>query len=375
MSLFSRLFKTKMPALGATSYQELIDAVGLLLLAAREKRDDSLRRSARLGDLLGLLWQDDAQALKAVYEAFASVERIDRSFVQSLAEHVRAAQPTLPPTAEARYIAVVQALEAEIRSTPMRPRPFPERVIDNEAGSRLVYTLTLARILIPTELHRSVCDLLIAANGAMRDRPDDEGGILQLHLIRDNIDRFLASLAPDAMPGFWEKLRDPVVTEEFWPALRRIRSINAVPYLLDLLPAADDTEGVSVLSVQGQKEVIGVLREIGDIRAVPVLLAIEKRTLPPPEEKKGVQSAWDRALSAKWRERNDLIRTAGQAARYILRSSDSSEARLLRPSAAPLAQGETLLRPAQPFAGTTPANELMRASEEPERQERTDPNA
>jgi hypothetical protein len=209
----------------------------------------------------------------------------------------------------------------------------------------------------------------------MRDRADDEGGILQLHMIRENVERFLASIAPEAMPAFWERLRDPAVSEEFWPALRRIRSISAVPYLLELLPTAEDTEGVSVLSIRGQKEVIGVLREIGDTRAVPVLLAIEKRPLPPPEEKKGVQSAWDRALSAKWRERNDLVRTAGQAARHILRNSNSSEARLLRPSAAPIAQGETLLRPAQPGVGTTPSNELMRASEHSERHERTDPNA
>jgi hypothetical protein len=115
MSLFSRLFKTKVPLLGAVSYQELIDAVGLLLLAAREKRDDSLRHSARLGELLGLLWQDDMQTLKTVYEAFASVERIDRRFVESLAAHVRAAQPSPPSTPEERYAAVVRAMEAEIR--------------------------------------------------------------------------------------------------------------------------------------------------------------------------------------------------------------------------------------------------------------------
>jgi hypothetical protein len=372
MSLFSRLFKSKTPAAGGVSYQELIESVGLLLLAAREKRDDSLRHSPRLGELLGLLWQDDPQALKAVHEAFSSVERIDRNFVQALGLRLRAAQPTPPPTPEGRYAAVVHALEEEIRSSPIQPLPFPERVITTEAGTRLVNTLTLARILLPSELHPSVCDLLIATNRACHGRLDDEASTLHQHLIRDNIHRFLASIAPEEMPRFWERVRDPAVSEEFWPSLRRIRDIDAVPFLLDLLPDAQDEQGESPMSMAGQREVIQALREIGDARAVPMLLAIEKRPLPPPVEKQGIQSAWDRALSATWRERSDLTRLAGQAARHIMRNSNATEAQLLRPSASPSSTGETLLRPIRPDVGTAPSGEMMRASEEPKRTNHTE---
>ena len=142
--------------------------------------------------------------------------------------------------------------------------------------------------------------------------------------------------------------------------------MNAVPFLLDLLPAAQDEQDHSVMSPDGQKEVIQVLKEIGDVRAVPALLAIEKRPLPPPVEKPGIWNEWDRVLSATWRERNELAQLAGQAARHIMRMSDDSGAQLLRPSEMPAKSSETLLRPSSPDSGTTPPEELMRPSEKPE---------
>ena len=114
MSLLSRLFKSKSASVGPAPHENQIEAVGLLLLAAREKRDDSLRDSALLGELLGLLWREDAQALKAVHAAFSSVAKLNREYVETLARRLRALQPTPPPTPEGRYEAVVDVLRAEL---------------------------------------------------------------------------------------------------------------------------------------------------------------------------------------------------------------------------------------------------------------------
>jgi hypothetical protein len=368
MSLFSRLFKPKRMSVGAGPHRELVDAGGLLLLAAREKRDDSLRRSPRFGELLGLLWQDDDQALTAVHDTFSSMEKLDKAYIKDLAVRLRTAQRRPPPSPTGRYEAVVEELSAEIKAMPLQPLPFFQLIVTAPAATRLLNVLTLARILLPPELHQPICELLVANNRACRGRMDDS--VPYQPLIRENIHRFLALIDADAMPHFWEMVRNEAVSEEFWPALRRIRDRDAVPYLLDLLPAAHDEQGLSVMSLDGQKEVIQVLREIGDLRAVPALQAIEKRPLPPPVEKPGIQGTWERDLSKTWRERNDLARLAGQAARHILRNSTEAEAQLLRPSETPHTAGENLLRPTAPGSGTTTPDQLLRPAEETERTNR-----
>jgi len=359
MSLFSRLFKPKTVVSAGASYQELVETVGLQLLAAREKRDDSLRHSARFGELLGLLWQEDREALKAVHAAFNSVEKLDQEFIAALGRRVRTLQPTLPRTPEGRYAAVVQALGDDIAAISLQ---VPETVFTAAETKLFVGILTVARILLPPELHQTVCEFLIASNRVRRNRLEGDDTLPYQELICENIYRFLASLAPETMPTFWAVLRDDAVSKEFWPALRRIRDINAVPYLLELLPAVQDEQGLSAMSLDGQQEVIQVLREIGDLHAVPVLLAMEGR-LPPSVEKPGIQSAWDRALSQAWRERSDLARLAGQTARHILRSTGESETQIQRASGLPSQTGGTLLRPAPPQPGTTPLGEPPRSSD------------
>ncbi len=365
MSMFRRLFKSNKISSVGGSHKDLVEAVGLILLAGREKRDGSLRHSPRLGELLGLLWQDDPQARTAVYDAFSSVERLDRGFIESLGLRLRTEQTAPPPTPESRYGAVVQALRAEL-TVPYTPAT--KRIYPNADTQRILSTLTLARILLPAELHQPICTFLLSFDKLYPLAPNAAD---YLQLVPENIFRFLASISPNEMPTFWAMLRDETVSQEFWPALRRIRDKAAVPYLLEMLPAADDEEGVSAMSMDGQKEIIQALREIGDLRAVAVLLAIEKRPLPPPPDRPGIQSAWDRALSAKWRERNELARVAGQAARHILRNSDAAEAQLLRPSDLPIEIGGRLLRPSQPEQDTTAPEELMRPSNAPQNPKRT----
>jgi len=362
MSLFRRLFKPKMTLVEKPSYEGLLETVGLLLLANRERRDDTLRRSERFGELLGLLWLDDKRAHRVVWEAFNSVEKIDREFVELLARRVYNLQHDLPTVPEGRYAIVVQALQEELTDI---AELVAESVSTSTETKLFVNILTLARILLPAELHGPVCEFLVANNRGRKEDPRGGESLPYQELVRDNIYRFLGALTPDTIPVFWEMLRDETVTMELWPALRRIRGRGAVPYLLDLLPAAEDVQGTSVMNLDGQKEVIQVLREIGDLRAVPALQAMEKRLLPPPEEKAGVQTTWDRALSKTWRERNDLARAAGQAARHILRFSGEAAAQLLRPAEPAAKSGETLLRPFHSDPGATPAEELMRAAEKP----------
>jgi hypothetical protein len=370
LSLFSRLFKPKPELPEREAHQEGIETVGLLLLAAQAKRDDSLRHSARFGELLGMLWEEEKSALDVVHTVFASVERIDRKYLETLSRLLRAAHVSPPPTLEERYQAVLQALAAEIQTIPFQSLPFPEdtvrRTIPSEAAARLVNVLILARILLMHELHQPICAFLVTNGRACLSRPNNEAALPYQLLIREHIHRFLSSLDPETMPHFWAALRDAAHPEEFWPTLRRIRDSKAVPYLLELLPAAQDEEDRSSVSLEGQKEIIQVLREIGDSRAVPTLLAIEKRHLPPSVEKPGILNQWDLTLSAQWQERTELSRIAGQAARHIMRNSPDSGAQLLRPSEMPAKTDDTLLRPAGPESNTTPPEELMRPSVEPE---------
>lgn len=367
MSLLSRLFKPKTNSGGVGSPRELAEAVGLLLLAARERRDDSLRHSARLGDLLGLLWQEDAQALNTVYEAFSSVERLDREFLESLAGRIRAARPALPPTPEERYKAVVDALQAEIEAVPLQSGPLPDRIILPEEAARLNNALILARILLPPELHQSICAFLVANNRACRSLPNNEMDLPYQRLIRDNIYRYLASLSPDSMPHFWAMVRDEAVSEEFWSGLTRIRDRKAVPYLLELLPLPEDEASLGVMSLDGQKNVIKVLREIGDVRAVPALLAIEKRKPLTSPLQGGLETPWHRAFSQEWRERSALAQIAGEAARHIVRTSGESGAPLLRPPNGSVQSDDTLLRPSSPGAATTAPGERMRPADASEK--------
>lgn len=367
MSFLSRLFKPKTEAVEKAPHPELVEAVGLLLLASREKRDDSLRHSGRLGELLGLLWREERQAVQAVYNAFNSVERLDRAFVEKMGQRVRTLQRTPPSTPEGRYGTVVQALQAEIAELPADP------VLASGDNRLFVNTLTLARILMPAELHSQICEFLVANHRARRNDSEDVAALPYQELVCENMYRFLASIAPEAKPVFWEMLRNEATSQEFWPALRRIRDSNAVPYLLDLLPTAEDEQGRSPMTIDGQKEVIQVLREIGDARAVPVLQAMEKRLLPEPDVDSGMLTTWDRTLSKAWRERNELARVAGQAARHILRTSGEPQARLLRPSERSAPSGDTLLRPFAPSRGMPP-QEMLRPVEQikkPERPKRT----
>lgn len=368
MSLFRRLFGSKAELPRRETHQELVETVGLLLLSARERGDDSLRHSARLGELLGLLWQENSQALDAVHNALNSVEKIDRDFLVMLAGRVRAVQPVLPPAPEARYAAVVQALRAELErlSALAADRSFsatpPRFAVD---------LLTLTRILLPAELHAPVCAFLVVYSRLQSAEGEESVALPYQELVLENIYRYLAAIPPQEATVFWEMLRDPEVSREFWPALRRIRDRNAVPLLLGLLPPTEAEEGVSPLSIPGQTEVIRTLREIGDLRAVPVLQAMEKRLLPPPEERPGIQTTWDRALAKAWRERNELARVAGQAARHILRESGEPDAQRLRPTSLPTPPPDVRLRPSPPATGPPPAAEKMRRSERPERPKRT----
>ncbi|MCW3054054.1 MAG: hypothetical protein JWN14_3224, partial [Chthonomonadales bacterium] len=287
----------------------------------------------------------------------------DREYVEMLAQRVHNLHQILPPTPEGRYLIVVRALQEELTNV---AKLVADSVSTAAETKILVQVLTVARILLPAELHAPVCEFLAANSRGRKDAPLGGDSLPYQGLVIDNIYWFLGALPSDRIPAFWAMLRDETISRELWPALRRIRGRGAVPYLLDLLPAADDVQGDSVMNLDGQKEVIQVLKEIGDLRAVPVLQAMEKRLLPPPEEKPEFQSTWDRAMSKTWRERNDLARTAGQAARHILRFSGEAAAQLLRPSDMSAQRGETLLRPVHSDPGATPPDELMRASEEPE---------
>ncbi len=368
MSLFSRLFKPKKMSVGAGPHRELVDAVGLLLLAAREKRDDSLRRSPRFGELLGLLWQDDDQALTTVHDTFSSMEKLDKEYIKDLAVRLRTAQRSPPPSPEGRYEAVVEELRAQIKAMPLQPLPFFQLIVTAPGATRLLNVLTLARILLPPELHQPICELLVANNRACRGRMDDS--VPYQPLIRDNIHRFLALIDADAMPHFWEMMRNAAVSEEFWPGLRRIQDMKAIPYLLELLREAQDESGLSALSIAGQMELVQVLREIGDLRAVPVLLAIERQQLPFSVGNPNPSIARDPDHSKKWRERSKLAQVAGQAARHIIRNSGDARVQLLRPADALQEDSTTLLRPTAPVSGTTTPDQLLRPAEETERTKR-----
>lgn len=368
MSLFSRLFKSKAPVAGAQSSSDLIETVGLLLLAARERQDDSLRHSPRLGELLGLLWQADAQALNTVHRVLSSVEKVDREFVETLAERLRAGLPAAPSTPESRYEAISRALRADVEAIALQPSLLIERPARSHTAIHLVNVLTLAHILLVPELHKPLCELLVAYNRTCRDCTEKDERIPYQDLVRENIDRFLASTAPEAMPYFWSMLRDEAVSEEFWPCLRRIRDIDSVPYLLDLLPAAHEEQDRSALSIAGQQEVVKVLREIGDMRAVPILLAIERR-LPPelhrPTDALLAPSVWEQFLIDSLRERSALAQLAGQAARHIARNSRASEAPLQRLSEEPPHRDKDLMRPSEPTTETMIPGEHLRPSESP----------
>ena len=388
MSLLSHLFKLKTAFPERASHRELVESAGLLLLAAHEKRDDSLRHSTRFGELLSLLWQNDKQAFKTVNEVFSSsVESFDRAFVEAFSQRLRILQPALPPSPESRFEAVVHALRLELQ---VMVAPAMQDVLPSGATRRLINTLTLIRLLLPAELHEPVCAFLVAYN---RNHLSGSNDNISSPRIREQIYRYLASLPPQSIPTFWAMLRDEAVSQEFWPVLRRIRDRNAVPYLLELLPEAQANPARSALSFAGQKAVVQALKEIGDPKAIPVLLAMEKQGGPgfvrPAEasepgltvtdnalqsssgDRPSTQSAWDRWMAESWHERTELARLAGQAARHIQRNSPDAGAQLLRPSEMPSTDDGTLLRPASPDAGTTPPNELMRPSVEPEQTKRT----
>ncbi len=232
----------------------------------------------------------------------------------------------------------------------------------------------MAQILLPAELHVPICETLAACNRVLQNRLDDEVSVGFRYVLREHTYKYLASFAPEAIPHFWEMLKDETTSKEFWPVLGRIRDRNAVPYLLELLPQADypvehrywnigvapvlapERQG---LEYEGQLQVLEALREIADVRAVPVLQAMEQRQ----DHGKYHVFSGNEFLETQ-RENNQLAEQAGKAARHILRNSKDAGALLLRPSEARPADGKTLLRPARPAADTTPANELLRPSDE-----------
>ena len=95
---------------------------------------------------------------------------------------------------------------------------------------------------------------------------------------------------PEEIPQFWERLKDPRTSREFWPIVRRMRDRRDVPFLLDALPE---------LALDGQSAVIVALQQIGDARAVPALqaLAADKSSLLTPIAEQAVESGARRIVN------------------------------------------------------------------------------
>ncbi len=137
MSFWNRLFKPKSIFAGSP-YHDLAENVGLLLLAAREKRDDSLRHSERLGELLGLLWRSDTAASSAVRTAFNSIAKTSHEYMETLSRRLRRVYHVPPTIPKSRYEAVVEALREDVNANRLQPRPFPQRVISKEQGKHIL---------------------------------------------------------------------------------------------------------------------------------------------------------------------------------------------------------------------------------------------
>ncbi len=374
MPFWDRLFNPKTVIGGRSPHRELVESVGLLLLAAREKRDDSLRNSPRLAELLELLWHQDDVSLDAVREALGSVEKVSRDVIATLARRVREASSSPPSSPEAVYEAVVALLHEDLAAGRPYPLPFGQLTITQETGMRLVHAVTLARILLPAELHEPVCDALVTNSHALQDGITAEARFPYQHLLRNQIHRYLVAFSPQAIPHFWRMAAQEDTSEEFWPVLGRIRDRNAVPYLLELIPRADypvesgfwnvggmrqTEDGHRPLAFGGQWEIIAALTEIADVRAVPVLQAMAQRS---DYARYHVIKGFE--ILDRQRENNRLAEQAGLSVRTILRNAQDGSADLLR-LAAPPEDAQTLLRPVVPAASTTATGELLRPSDEP----------
>jgi hypothetical protein len=344
MSLWKRLFKRS--AETRADFKRIVSEAQEALA-----RGENPRYSPAVGELLGLFW-DDKTPLPSTMQNYLNPYDGSVSYAPNAAEYLqrfrtdlrdvlRQQQPVIPSGPEARYEATVAALRVlmqislvHIRERRSQPGYLPGATLNWDTFFRLAVAVKIVQYLQAAEVYDLCCDLLPIADEAlikMRGK-----GIGLFTLLRDALHDYLAALPPEEIPQFWESLKDPRTSREFWPIVRRMRDRRAVPLLLDALPE---------LALDGQSAVVVALQQIGDARAVPALQAL----------------AADRSSL--------LAPIAEQAVAHILKHSRDDAAQLLRPTDARHASraGETLLRPAASAPDmNVRAEELLRPGSAPE---------
>ncbi len=308
------------------------------------------RRDPKVAALLALLWQDDALPRRperpaaalppvalaarslfiiggAVSSSLQSVQRKQEAHsLKELAAFIHTHTPHRPNSDAECVAALVLGLNASLchnlRELRQTDEIFPIQHLSD--------ALQIIKALQLTELHETLCELLIGAS--LASLAETAGRVAPIETLCWRVQGLLAHFDPDRVPGLWQMLRDPQHSLEIGAIVTKMRDPAAVPYLLDLLAALPEDDKTSVVIA---------LQNIADMRAIPCLQAIANspnKTLAP---------------------------RAAYAVAYILRHSQNDAALLLRSSNAcnMEATGKTLLRPAPATSNLNNApDELLRAA-------------
>lgn len=284
--------------------------------------------------VLKLLWKDDPGSRRVVSVLLKDQQcRAEVELLEMLARHVRKNTLGLPSAPEKRRQAVVAALAECLRNYVAGSISIRSKLTTTPMFSSV---LQMILWLNATELHADCCDLLEwlemevrSAAAIVSAHRGDENFEFQSRVEdehKQTLEKCLASFPPDAIPIFWERLRDESKTSVFLSVLMHMTDSRAVPFLLETLP---------MVASDGKCRIIYVLGNIGDIRAVPTLQRIVTE------------------------EHGRPVILAARAVEHILRHSKDDSAQLLRASNTNHSP-ESLLRAAASVPDITPSDELLR---------------
>lgn len=336
MPLWDRIFRK-------SSGPDLYTEIAVSALREIEEGADP-RQSLAVGEVLGWLWDTDTwdpQRAEARHRVLSGTGvRADFDLFVSRMLPLPVERPETPPEL---YAAVADAVREQLERA-IEKRPSLTGMLREEVWhvGGLREAVRMVQRLKMTEVHEEVCRLCTAVmvslrrlhtapgssriNGLPTTLPQDYG------LLYAEGSHCLALLPPDAIPGFWSRLKALTTSEDLWPVVDKFRDRRAVPFLIDALPC---------LIPDGQSHIVNVLGNLRDARAVPALQEI--------------------AADAS----NLLAPMAAHALNEILRRSQDDAAQLLRPTDARHAgnAGETLLRAAGFSDAATHPDELLRAGQ------------
>jgi len=234
-------------------------------------------------------------------------------------------QTSLPPSAPARYYAVVRAVWQVLQEV-------RQGLATPELPAKLAVALRPVRKLRPGILTAEVCAALYYYHRGVwtpyLTKPE-------LWIIRTALAKTIAALPPDEMDAFWENLQssDTLIRDAMRLGLTFLRSAHAVPHLLRGLERIPDNAT--------RAAIVDCLEEIADPRALAPLIRLRQET---------AQYDWP------------LSRQIARAIRIIEQQNrDNGHRTLLRPSATPADDEEALLRPVTAAPDTRQAAEADRA--------------